>query len=48
VGVWQTPEAIAALRTSEKIFYPRIDAAGRRRFYRGWTDAVERVKSRPH
>jgi glycerol kinase len=47
VGVWQTPEAIAALRTSEKIFYPKIDEAGRRRFYRGWTDAVERVKSRP-
>ena len=46
VGFWQTPEAIAALRTSEKIFYPKIDEDGRRRLYRGWTDAVERVKSR--
>jgi glycerol kinase len=46
VGFWQTPEAIAALRTSEKIFYPKIDEDRRRRLYCGWADAVERVKSR--
>jgi glycerol kinase len=28
------------------MFYPKIDAERRRRLYRGWTDAVERVKSR--
>jgi glycerol kinase len=46
VGFWQTPEAVAALRTSEKTFYPKIDDGDRKRLYRGWTDAVGRVKSR--
>ncbi len=46
VGFWQTPEAIAGLRSSEKIFFPEIDADKRRRLYDGWADAVERVKSR--
>jgi glycerol kinase len=45
VGFWQTPEAMAALRVSEKMFYPKIDAERRRRLYRSWTDAVDRVKS---
>jgi len=47
VGFWKTPGEIAALRTSEKTFFPKIDADCRRRLYRGWADAVERVKSRP-
>ena len=47
VGVWRAPEAIAALRTSEKIFHPEIDDNRRRQLYRGWMEAVERVKSRP-
>jgi glycerol kinase len=47
VGFWKTPGEIVALRTSEKTFFPKIDADRRRRLYRGWTDAVERVKSRP-
>ena len=45
VGVWKTPEALAALRTSDKIFFPKIDADTRQGLYRGWTDAVDRVKS---
>jgi glycerol kinase len=47
VGIWKAPEAIAALRTSEKIFHPKIDDSRRRQLYCGWMDAVERVKSRP-
>jgi glycerol kinase len=46
IGFWRTPETIAALRTSEKIFYPKIDEVIRRQLYRGWTDAVARVMSR--
>jgi glycerol kinase len=46
VGVWKAPEAIAALRTSEKIFQPKIDEGRRRQLFRGWMAAVERVKSR--
>jgi glycerol kinase len=46
VGVWKTPEALAALRTSDKIFFPKIDADTRQGLYRGWTAAVERVRSR--
>jgi glycerol kinase len=47
MGIWQTPETIAALRITEKVFYPTIDENLRRRHCRGWTHAVERVKSRP-
>ncbi|MGE5255264.1 MAG: glycerol kinase GlpK [Hyphomicrobiales bacterium] len=46
VGVWKEPEAIAALRSSEKVFHPKIDEDRRRQLYRGWNEAVERVKSR--
>jgi glycerol kinase len=47
VGFWPTAEAIAGLRSSEKLFLPKIDAERRRALYEGWTEAVERVKSRP-
>jgi glycerol kinase len=47
MGIWKAPEAIAALRTSEKIFHPNIDQSHRKQLYRGWMEAVERVKSRP-
>jgi glycerol kinase len=47
VGFWPTAQAIAGLRSSEKIFLPKIDAERRRVLYEGWTEAVERVKSRP-
>ena len=47
VGMWKAPEAVAALRTSERIFHPQIDENHRRQLYRGWMEAVERVNSRP-
>jgi glycerol kinase len=46
VGFWKSSAEIAALRTSEKTFMPRIDRESRRRLQRGWAEAVERVKSR--
>ena len=46
VGVWDSPEAVAALRTSERTFTPAIDPQARTRMYAGWKAAVERVKSR--
>jgi glycerol kinase len=46
VGVWDTPGAVAALRTSERTFTPAIDPQARTRMYAGWRAAVERVKSR--
>ncbi len=46
VGFWVSSGEIAALRSSDKLFSPEIDAEHRRRLVQGWTDAVERVKSR--
>jgi glycerol kinase len=45
VGFWKSAAEVAALRTSEKIFMPRIDRESRRRLRHGWAEAVERVKS---
>jgi glycerol kinase len=45
VGVWDTPEAVAALRTSERTFVPAINEGERNRLYAGWQAAVQRVKS---
>ncbi len=45
VGVWDSPEAVAALRTSERAFVPVMDAGERARLYAGWQAAVQRVKS---
>jgi glycerol kinase len=46
VGFWRSGAEVAALRTSEKSFLPRIDPERRDRLQRGWADAVARVKSR--
>ena len=46
VGFWETADAVAALRTSERTFKPAIDGSARDRLYAGWQAAVERVKSR--
>ena len=43
-GLWSTGEEIEILRQSDKIFQPRIDESERQRIYRGWIDAVNRVK----
>ncbi|MFO7707138.1 MAG: glycerol kinase GlpK [Desulfobacterales bacterium] len=46
VGFWRGAGEIGALRSSDKIFSPKIDGQKRQRLVRGWTEAVERVKSR--
>jgi hypothetical protein len=46
VGFWKSGAEVAALRTSEKIFLSEIGPERRRQLQRGWTEAVERVKSR--
>jgi glycerol kinase len=46
VGFWKSSAVVAALRSSEKIFLPKIDLDRRRQIYGGWRNAVGRVKSR--
>jgi glycerol kinase len=46
VGVWDSGAQVAALRTPDKLFLPKIDPERRGRLQRGWMDAVDRVKSR--
>ena len=43
---WSSIDEIEALRKSDKIFYPAIAEAERDRLYKGWMDAVDRVKSK--
>ena len=45
VGVWESAEAVAALRTSERTFVPAINEGERNRLYAGWQAAVQRVRS---
>jgi glycerol kinase len=47
VGFWRSAAELEALREPDRIFTPAVDEAERRRRYRGWTDAVERIKTRP-
>ncbi len=42
---WSPGSEIARMRKSEKVFKPRINGAKRQALYRGWLDAVERVRS---
>ena len=42
---WKSPDEIERLRESDEIFNPQIGEAQRDNLYRGWTEAVERVKS---
>jgi glycerol kinase len=42
---WSPGSEIEELRKSDKIFEPQLDEAEREKIYRGWTDAVGRVKS---
>ncbi len=44
VGVYRDREALAGAWRCDRRFEPRLDAARRDRLYRGWRDAVERVK----
>ncbi len=43
---WKSIGEIEALRQSDKIFTPEISEAERESLYRGWLEAVERVRSK--
>jgi glycerol kinase len=44
-GVYQSQDEIAALWQSDRQFEPAMDPALRDRLYRGWQQAVDRVRS---
>lgn len=44
-GLWSSGREIEKLRRSEKMFRPRMTENERERIYRGWIDAVHRVRS---
>ncbi len=43
-GVWKGPGDLAQARRSERRFIPSMDAAQREALYRGWRQAVDRVR----
>jgi glycerol kinase len=47
VGFWQSPRQLAATRRKDRRFRPRMTAERREALYRGWRDAVSRVRTRP-
>ena len=46
VGFWRTPKELAAMRRKDRRFRPRMPAERREALYRGWQEAVRRVRSR--
>ena len=46
VGFWRTPKELAAMRRKGRRFRPRMAAERREALYRGWQEAVRRVRSR--
>jgi glycerol kinase len=46
VGFWRTPKELAAMRRKDRRFRPRMAAERREALYRGWQEAVRRVRSR--
>jgi glycerol kinase len=47
VGFWKSPRELAATRKKDRRFRPRMRADRREALYRGWQDAVSRVRTRP-
>jgi glycerol kinase len=47
VGFWKSPRELAATRRKDRRFRPRMTADRREALYRGWRDAVSRVRTRP-
>jgi glycerol kinase len=47
VGFWKSPSELAATRKKDRRFRPRMTADRRDALYRGWQDAVSRVRTRP-
>ncbi len=45
VGVWRNADEIKALRRTEKKFKPKMKKPERDRLYKGWLEAVARVKT---
>ena len=45
VGFWRTPKELAAMRRKGRRFRPRMPAERREALYRGWQEAVRRVRS---
>lgn len=45
VGLWNSPEELANARVRERLFEPAMDAEQSDRLYRGWSEAVNRVRS---
>ena len=46
VGFWRTPKELEAMRRKGRRFRPRMPAERREALYRGWHEAVRRVRSR--
>lgn len=44
-GVWESPEELAAIHRLDRRFTPSMDAATRSTLYRGWQEAVARVRT---
>jgi glycerol kinase len=45
VGFWRTPRELEAMRRKGRRFRPRMSAERREALYRGWHEAVRRVRS---
>ena len=45
VGFWKDPKQIKALRRTQKRFSPKMARPRREELYKGWLEAVSRVRS---
>lgn len=45
VGVWSSPEELAGAYSHDRQFSPAMDSGSRNKLYKGWLDAVERIRS---
>jgi glycerol kinase len=45
VGLWRSPEELREINTLEKRFTPKMEPAERDRLYKGWQQAVSRVRT---
>ncbi len=46
VGFWESPKELAATRRKDRLFRPRMAVDRREALYRGWREAVRRVRGR--
>jgi glycerol kinase len=46
-GLWKSGREIEAARAADRIFRPQMKPVRREELYRGWKDAVARVRTRP-